>query len=132
MSAERTPRGTISLSTPARGEYVHVLRSVTAGVGATLDFSIDDIEDLRLAVDEACAHLLKLDPRAAVLRLIVEPGDDAGLTITVGITSLTPNGEAPATDQFLTWHILAALTDGAEAIRDDEGPAIRFIKRKTS
>src|SRR5687768_13448435 len=48
----------IRLSIPARAEYVHVLRSVTAGVAAMLSFTYDDIEDLRLAVDEACAYLL--------------------------------------------------------------------------
>lgn len=122
----------ISLSTPARGEYVHVLRSVAAGVGSTLDLSIDEIEDLRLAVDEACAHLLKLDPEATALRLTLTPQAGTDLSVLVGLVTDRPNGEAPSTEQFLTWHILAALTDGAEALRDEHGPVIRFTKHRAS
>lgn len=121
----------ITVSTPARGEYVHVLRTVAAGVGASLDLSIDEIEDLRLAVDEACAHLLKLDPDATALRLQMEQ-DLAAVVVTIGLVSPANDGPTPTTDQFLTWHILAALTEGAEAVREEYGPAIRFMKRKSS
>ena len=35
-----------------------VLRTTTAGLAARLDFTLDDIEDLRMAVGEACALVL--------------------------------------------------------------------------
>ena len=35
-----------------------MLRTATAGLAARLDFTLDDIEDLRIAVDEACAMVL--------------------------------------------------------------------------
>ena len=38
--------------------YVSVLRTTTAGLAARLDFPIDDIEDLRIAVGEASAMVL--------------------------------------------------------------------------
>ena len=43
---------------PADGAYVSVLRTMTAGLAARLDFTVDDIEDLRIAVGEACALVL--------------------------------------------------------------------------
>ena len=43
---------------PAEGAYLSVLRTATAGLAARLDFTLDEIEDLRIAVDEACAMLL--------------------------------------------------------------------------
>ena len=46
------------LTLPAEGSYLSVLRTATAGLAARINFTIDDIEDLRLAVDEACALLL--------------------------------------------------------------------------
>lgn len=119
----------ISLSVPARAEFVHVLRTVVSGVGAGQDLSIDDIDDLRLAVDEASAHLLKADPDAGALRMDLETHDHS-VVVTVGIVSSSTRLD-PAGDQFLTWHILGALTDGAESVTEDYGPAIRFSKRKS-
>ena len=43
---------------PAEGAYLSVLRTATAGLAARLDFTLDEIEDLRIAVDEACGMLL--------------------------------------------------------------------------
>ena len=43
---------------PADVAYVATLRLTAASLAARCDLTIDDIEDLRLAVDEACALLL--------------------------------------------------------------------------
>src|SRR4029078_13735568 len=43
----------VSLRVPAEGAYVSVLRTMTAGLAARLDFTVDDIEDLRIAGGEA-------------------------------------------------------------------------------
>ena len=53
-----SPRADVELRLPADGAYVSVLRTTTAGLAARLDFTIDDIEDLRIAVGEACALVL--------------------------------------------------------------------------
>ena len=48
----------VRLQLPAVGVYLSVLRSATAGLAARLNFTLEEIEDLRIAVDEACALLL--------------------------------------------------------------------------
>ena len=48
----------VELRIPADSAYLAVLRTATAGLAARLDFTLDDIEDLRIAVDEACAMVL--------------------------------------------------------------------------
>ncbi len=57
------PAGTgadqVTVRMPADGAYLSVLRTATAGLAARLDFTLDDIEDMRIAVDEACAMLLE-------------------------------------------------------------------------
>ena len=63
-------RADVELRLPADSAYVSVLRTTTAGLAARLDFPIDDIEDLRIAVGEACALVLpearpRLRPRPA-------------------------------------------------------------------
>jgi serine/threonine-protein kinase RsbW len=44
----------VVLTVPADGAYLSVLRTATAGLAARLHFTLDEIEDLRIAVDEAC------------------------------------------------------------------------------
>ena len=51
-------KDTVVLRLPAQGAYLSVLRTATASLASRLDFTLDDIEDLRIAVDEACAMLL--------------------------------------------------------------------------
>ena len=54
-----------------------MLRTTTAGLAARLDFTIDDIEDLRIAVGEASAMVLpEADPGAdLVCRFYLRPGE---------------------------------------------------------
>src|SRR5260370_23471417 len=46
------------ISGPADKTYVALIRSATAHLGARVGFSVVEITDLRLAVDEACGLLL--------------------------------------------------------------------------
>jgi serine/threonine-protein kinase RsbW len=118
----------VRLSIPARPDFVHVLRSVMAAVAAQLDFSFDDIEDMRLAVDEACAYLLgiRADVSTLNMRILRENG-----TLEV-VTSIDAGGSnLPPADaqQTVMWHILAALTDEARFEDTGGGPGIRLTKR---
>src|SRR6202790_1022411 len=56
---ERAAEDQVTIRMPAEGAYLSVLRTATAGLAARLDFTLDEIEDLRIAVDEACAILLQ-------------------------------------------------------------------------
>src|SRR6476661_9689869 len=104
----------VSLRVPADGAYVSVLRTMTAGLAARLDFTVDDIEDLRIAVGEACALVL---PQAtpggdleAEFRLM--PG-----TLTVSVSVPTQGPRAPDYDSF-AWQVLSTLTTSASAAAD--------------
>ena len=48
----------VEMRIPARAEWVRVVRLATAGVAARLGFSYDDVEDLKLAVAEACNNAI--------------------------------------------------------------------------
>ncbi len=48
----------VRLSIPADSAYIAVPRSVVGNLAARNDFTVDAIDDLRIAVDEACALLL--------------------------------------------------------------------------
>jgi serine/threonine-protein kinase RsbW len=105
----------VELRVPASGAYVSVLRTAVAGLAARLDFTVDDIEDLRIAVDEACAVLLPLAAADARLsaRFDLEPGR---LQVAVSVPSETT--EPPSRNTF-AWTVLKALAGEVEATVDD-------------
>ncbi len=49
----------VKLTIPARPRFLRLARLTAAGIGTDLGFSLQDIEDLRVAVDEACACLMQ-------------------------------------------------------------------------
>lgn len=117
----------VVLTLPASSAYLSVLRTVTAGVAARLDFTLDEIEDLRIAVDEACAMLLPGAVAGAELRcrFELEPGQ-----IRVAITVPCTDGRLPAHDTF-AWTVLSALAGEVSTASDAEHhTTIRLTKRK--
>lgn len=50
---------TIKMEIPANPDYVSILRLTTSGIANKLGFSMDDIEDMKVAVSEACTNAVK-------------------------------------------------------------------------
>jgi len=122
----------VTVSVPAKPEFVHVLRSVVASVAARASFTFDEIDDLRLAVDEACAQLLAFPPPATTLELRIAFGD-AG-TIEVVASTDADAGAAiwppEGAERTLTWQVLSALADEARFESAGARPGLRIIKHR--
>jgi serine/threonine-protein kinase RsbW len=117
----------IRVTVPSRAEFVHVLRAVTATVASRVPVPFDGIEDLRLAVDEACAQLLAL-PGGTALTLTLRPLPDR-LEAVVGIDAPANGWPPPTLEQTLGWRVLTALVDSVALDDDGTTPSIRFTKR---
>ncbi len=52
------PKDLVKLTIPAKADYVGVVRLAVSGVATRMGFSYDDIEDLKLAVAEACTNVV--------------------------------------------------------------------------
>ncbi len=50
---------TVQLVIPCRAEYVGVVRLAVLGIASRLPLSYDEVEDVRLAVGEACSHAVE-------------------------------------------------------------------------
>ena len=50
---------TVQLIIPCRPEYVGVARLAVLGIASRMPFSYDEVEDVRLAVGEACTHAVE-------------------------------------------------------------------------
>lgn len=46
----------LTLEIPASADFVDVARLAIAGLGARMDFTYDDVEDLKIAIEEACSR----------------------------------------------------------------------------
>jgi len=51
--------GSVELRIPARAEWVAVARLAAAAVGSRMRFSVDEIDDLKLAIAEACTNIIQ-------------------------------------------------------------------------
>ncbi len=119
----------VRLQVPAVGAYLSVLRSATAGLAARLNFTLEEIEDLRIAVDEACALLIpsaipgvSLDCEFELLR------DELRVTIS----ALTIDGAEPSRDSF-AWTVLSALAGSVDSRVDgDSRVTIDLIKHRAT
>ena len=49
----------VELILPCRPEYVGVARLAVLGIASRMPFSYDEVEDVRLAVGEACTHAVE-------------------------------------------------------------------------
>ncbi len=81
----KTPR--IELSIPAQSEWVRVARLTVAGVAARQGFSIEAVEDIKVAVSEAINNAIQHggdedDEEMSMVAIVLEPRAD-GLWIVV-------------------------------------------------
>ena len=107
-------RPDVELRIPADSAYLSVLRTVTAGLAARLDFTLDDIEDLRIAVDEATAMVLPQTVPNSDLSCSFFLSE-ARLGVAVKATCDAPR---PPSQNGFAWTVLAALTSSLDATVD--------------
>jgi serine/threonine-protein kinase RsbW len=113
----------VVLRVPADSAYVSVLRTMTAGLAARLDFTVDDIEDLRIAVGEACALVL---PEATsggdlLAEFRLHPG-------TLSVSVSVPNRGSAAPDQeSFAWQVLSTLATSTEVTARDDRYEVTFV-----
>jgi serine/threonine-protein kinase RsbW len=113
-TGQEDQRADVELRLPADSAYASVLRTTTAGLAARLDFPIDDIEDLRIAVGEASAMVLPEATTGSDLtcHFFMRPGE---LTVSVGVG--VEHEVVPDYDSF-AWQVLTTLATSASAQAD--------------
>lgn len=119
--------GPIELALPADTRLLRLVRLVASGLASTAGFDVDELDDLRIAVDEAVASLL-------------EGGDGSRLTLRfdvgrseVGMAGSTPAAAGSPIDEDrieLSTQILAAVCDDHELDLSDGQVRVRITKRR--
>jgi serine/threonine-protein kinase RsbW len=118
----------VELRVPADARFVAVLRSVTAGLAARCDLTLDEIEDLRLAVDEACALLLPhARPDTSMTTRFALYPDQLDLSISV---AAEPDA-VPDRGGF-GWTVLCALADEVHVSSSGPELVVAVSRRRAS
>jgi hypothetical protein len=116
----------VRLTLPAVPEYARIVRLAAAGLASRLGFSYDEVEDLRIAVGEACTHLLGNDGHdgTLVVRYSLEPE-----AITIEAIGEFADATAGGGDEVapLSEQILAAVVDEHEIDRH----RVLLVKRRS-
>lgn len=120
--------GLIELVLPAESRLVRVARLVASGVATTAGFDVDEVEDLRIAVDELCTALVEGGDGSPLL-LGFDLGDDA---VTVVGSTKAPGGAEFEPDRLaLSRQILAVVADEHDINADHGQISVRVHKRRT-
>jgi len=127
----------VELRMPCQPEYVGVARLAILGVASRMRFSYDEVEDIRLAVGEACTNSVEWARRNArqdsdiLIRstmegdaLTIEVEDQAGpRTEATGQSSRDPESEG------LGALLITLLVDEVRVIPREGGTCVQMVKR---
>jgi serine/threonine-protein kinase RsbW len=87
----------VTLAFTAQARNVGLARSVAAAMAARADLPIDQLEDVRLAVDEAVSMALVEAPDDGLITCVF---DVEGTSLGIRVSAPSRSGREPARDTF--------------------------------
>lgn len=119
---------TIALKIPASPVYLQVVRLVAAGLATRLKFTLDDIEDLKIAVDEMSAYFTGANGREGTIEVRFTVHGDSLEIVGAGHFA---SGEKVRTDLTeFSRMILETVADSATLQQTDGTPTFNLVKSK--
>ncbi len=101
------PFDLVTVTVPATANHLAVLRTAVGGFAARDQFTLDQVDDLRMAVEEAAVQLLR-HSRGDRITMDVET---TGLGVEVRLTGNVADDEPVMDQSSFSWTILRALAD---------------------
>ena len=120
----------VRLSIPASPEFLRLARLAAAGLASRMGFTYDEVEELRIAIDELCFSLVGNTGRAGTIVLRYWMSDD-GLIVEGAGQFEDGMGSSPSLSP-LSQQILKAVVDEHELLADDGVPRFRLVKNRHS
>ena len=117
----------VILTFPARAEYIRLVRLVASGMVARAGFTIDDIEDLRIGVDELCSLLV--DHARPDADVTVRFHVDSDVIVVDAETTASVEGDVSLDE--LSRHILKVAVDEHRVERIGAVVSVSLRKRRT-
>lgn len=124
----------VTLRFPATSERVRLARTLAAVLGDEAGFDYEEVEDIRIAVDELVFALLEQSGPSSSLELIAhhEPGlVRIEATVEKAVSSDGSAASKPAELSEISRQILATVIDSYELVLDGDPPRFSFVKQKS-
>lgn len=129
---ERNSGAPVELRVVANADQLPVVRAVAETLAVLGDFTLDDIADIKLVVDEVCSELIAGAIAGAELSCSFVVSE-TGIRITT--TSVVETSRVPTADSF-GWHVLQTLTDSialsASSVDGGSAVAVDAVKRRSN
>jgi serine/threonine-protein kinase RsbW len=122
----------ITLTVPARSEYARTVRMTAAALVARTQMSYDDVEDVRMAAEEAFVYAVDTLPEGSDVRfdfLVTDDSIEIGVPLGKEETSSDEESERAASYAVF---ILESICDEYEFTSDESGAHLRLVKRAGS
>lgn len=123
------PQDHISLCVPAKSDYAKTVRMTAAAIASRMEMTYDDVDDVRMAAEEAFVYACDALPDSGEVTLHFRI-DDAELRIEVPIATSDrlATEEAERRGAYATF-ILQSVCDRFEFSSDETGAWLRLVKR---
>ncbi|SNS79879.1 anti-sigma factor [Rhodococcoides kyotonense] len=129
---ERNSGAPVELRVIADAAQLPVVRAVAETLAVLADFTLDDIADIKLVVDEVCSELIAGAVNGAELSCSFVVSDGG---IRIATTSTVERDKLPKQDSF-GWHVLQTLTDSIALTGQDVDAghvvAVDVVKRRST
>jgi anti-sigma regulatory factor (Ser/Thr protein kinase) len=123
----------VRLLIPAEPGFLRLARLTAAAVASRMGFTFDEVEDLRIAVDELCYFLLAGRSSAGTITIVCAIHQD-GLAVTGEgrWPPQSPPGPEPSPElPELSRRILESVVDEYESNGAGDQPGFRLLKRRS-
>ena len=119
----------ITLCVPAKSEYAKTVRMTAAALVSRIGSTYDDVDDVRMAAEEAFVYAVETLPEGDDVVFTFEVGDDLiGIEVCVGGQSETFDEDMERRAAYATF-ILDSVCDSYEFLSDENGARLRLLKR---
>lgn len=117
---------TVTLRVPPLADHLSLLRTVVSGIAARGDYTLEQVDDLRMAVEEAAVQLLR-HGNGSPLVLHATVAEDE---VAVDLSTSTAADETVFDPSSFSWMILQALTDRLSTTVEGDIATLHLAKRR--
>ena len=125
----------VELEIPAQPEYVRIVRLIIAGIGNAMRFNVEELDDLKLAVGEACYQAVQTGAGEHSRLRIRAVAHETSVDIEVAVshqrgeeTSAYPGLEG--FDRGIGMTLMRNLVDEISLSSNANETKIRFVKKR--